>query len=59
MIVVALTAIASFAIPNEAFASVFRLLKFLTILAAAFFWTVWLSSGDAFIDLSSCRSKQL
>lgn len=37
VIVVALTAIASFAIPNEAFASVFRLLKFLTILAAAFF----------------------
>ena len=36
VIVVALTAIASFAIPNEAFASVFRLLKFLTILAAAF-----------------------
>ena len=37
VIVVALTAIASFAIPNEAFASLFRLLKFLTILAAAFF----------------------
>jgi len=37
VIVVALTAIASFAIPNEAFSSVFRLLKFLTILAAAFF----------------------
>ena len=37
VIVVALTAIASFAMPKEAFASVFRLLKFLTILAAAFF----------------------
>lgn len=36
VIVVALTAIASFAIPNEAFASVFRLLKFFSILAAAF-----------------------
>ena len=35
VIVVALTAIASFAIPNEAFASVFRLLKFMTILASA------------------------
>ncbi len=35
VIVVALTAIASFAIPNEAFASVFRLLKFVTILASA------------------------
>lgn len=35
VIVVALTAIASFAIPNEAFASVFRLLKFVTIFASA------------------------
>lgn len=35
VIVVALTAIASFAIPNEAFASIFRLLKFVTILASA------------------------
>jgi spore germination protein len=35
VIVVALTAIASFAIPNEAFASVFRLLKFVSIVAAA------------------------
>ena len=34
VIVVALTAIASFAIPNEAFAQAFRLLKFLFILAA-------------------------
>ncbi len=37
VIVVALTAIASFAIPNEAFASIFRLLKFVFIFAAAFF----------------------
>lgn len=37
VIVVALTAIASFAIPNEAFASVFRLLKFLTIFASALY----------------------
>ncbi len=36
VIVVALTAIASFAIPNEEFASIFRLLKFFSILAAAF-----------------------
>lgn len=36
VIVVALTAIASFAIPNEAFGSIFRLLKFFTIIAAAF-----------------------
>lgn len=36
VIVVALTAIASFAIPNEAFGSIFRLLKFLTIIASAF-----------------------
>ncbi|MBP3326087.1 MAG: spore germination protein [Coprococcus sp.] len=36
VIVVALTAIASFAIPNEVFGSVFRLLKFFTIIAAAF-----------------------
>lgn len=35
VIVVALTAIASFAIPNEAFASIFRLLKFVTILTSA------------------------
>lgn len=37
VIVVALTAIASFAIPNEAFASVFRLLKFVTIIASALY----------------------
>ena len=37
VIVVALTAIASFAIPNEAFASVFRLLKFVTIAASALY----------------------
>lgn len=35
VIVVALTAIASFAIPNEVFASTFRLLKFATIIMAA------------------------
>jgi spore germination protein len=35
VIVVALTAIASFAIPNEVFASVFRLLKFFIILMSA------------------------
>ena len=35
VIVVALTAIASFAMPNEAFASIFRLLKFVTILTSA------------------------
>ncbi|MGN0435279.1 MAG: spore germination protein [Wujia sp.] len=35
VIVVALTAIASFAIPNEEFASVFRLLKFFIILTSA------------------------
>ena len=37
VIVVALTAIASFAIPNEAFASVFRLLKFVTIITSAIY----------------------
>lgn len=37
VIVVALTAIASFAIPNEAFASVFRLLKFVTIITSALY----------------------
>lgn len=37
VIVVALTAIASFAIPNEAFASVFRLLKFVTIISSAIY----------------------
>jgi len=36
VIVVALTAIASFAIPNEEFASIFRLLKFFIILTSAF-----------------------
>ncbi len=35
VIVVALTAIASFAIPNEEFASIFRLLKFFIILTSA------------------------
>lgn len=37
VIVVALTAIASFSIPNEEFASVFRLLKFFIILTASLF----------------------
>ena len=37
VIIVALTAIASFAIPNEVFASGVRLLKFFLILASAFF----------------------
>ncbi len=37
VIVVALAAIASFAIPNEEFASSFRLLKFFIILTSAFF----------------------
>ena len=37
VIVVALSAIASFAIPNEEFASVFRLLKFFIIITSAFF----------------------
>ncbi|MCM1399293.1 MAG: spore germination protein [Clostridium sp.] len=37
VIVVALTAIASFAIPNEVFASVFRLLKFFILLTSACF----------------------
>lgn len=37
VIVVALTAIASFAIPNEVFASVFRLLKFFIIATSAIF----------------------
>lgn len=36
VIVVALTAIASFAIPNEEFISAFRLLKFFVLLASAF-----------------------
>lgn len=37
VIVVALTAIASFAIPNEEFASVFRLLKFFIVITSAIF----------------------
>lgn len=37
VIVVALTAIASFAIPNEVFASVFRMLKFFILLTSACF----------------------
>lgn len=37
VIVIALTAIASFSIPNEEFASVFRLLKFFIILTSAVF----------------------
>ena len=37
VIVVALTAIASFAIPNEAFASIFRLFKFVAIIFGALF----------------------
>ncbi len=37
VIVVALTAIASFAIPNEAFSSVFRLLKFFILITSACF----------------------
>lgn len=40
VIVVALTAIASFSIPNEAFTSAFRLLKFFMILVCAF-WGIY------------------
>lgn len=40
VIVVALTAIASFTIPNEAFTSAFRLLKFFIILVCAF-WGIY------------------
>ena len=45
IIVVALGAIATFAIPNEGFASVFRLLKFYILLLSAFFGLFGLMAG--------------
>ena len=58
VIVVALTAIASFAIPNEAFTSAFRLLKFFFILVCAFFgvYGFFLGMLCLIIHLSSLES---
>lgn len=58
VIVVALTAIASFAIPNEAFTSAFRLLKFFFILVCAFFgvYGFFLGMLMLIIHLSSLES---
>lgn len=58
VIVVSLTAIASFAVPNETFSSAFRMLKFLMIIFAAFygiygFFLGWLF---LFIHLASLKS---
>ena len=42
VIVVALTAIATFSIPNELFTSAFRLMKFFLIILCAFLGIVWI-----------------
>jgi len=58
VIIVALTALASFTIPNEPFASAFRLLKFLLIIAGAFFGILGFVLGMAavIIHLSGLES---
>jgi spore germination protein len=58
VIVVALTAISSFAIPNEVFASVFRLLKFWIIFTSAMWglYGFWLGLMAIFIHLSGLNS---
>jgi spore germination protein len=58
VIVVALTAIASFAIPNEVFASVFRLLKFFIIFTSSLWglYGFWLGIMAIFIHLSGLNS---
>ena len=58
VIVVALTALASFTIPNEGFASAFRLVKFYLILLASFAGIYGLVLGilSVFIHLASLKS---
>ena len=58
VIVVALTALASFTIPNEGFASAFRLVKFYLILLAAFLGIYGLVLGTltVLIHLASLKS---
>ena len=58
VIVVALTALASFTIPNEGFASAFRLVKFYLIILAAFFgvYGVVLGILTVLIHLASLES---
>jgi spore germination protein len=58
VIVVALTAIASFAIPNEVFASVFRLLKFFIIFTSSLWglYGFWLGLMVIVIHLSGLNS---
>lgn len=58
VIVVALTALASFTIPNEAFASAFRLIKFMLIIFSAFFGILGFSLGIlvVLIHLSGLQS---
>ena len=58
VIVVALTALASFTIPNEAFASAFRLIKFSLILSGAFFGILGFTFGmlAVLIHLSGLES---
>lgn len=58
VIVVALTAISSFAIPNEDFSSTFRLLKFLMIILGAIWglYGIWIGILGLLIHLSSLES---
>ncbi|MDO5154493.1 MAG: spore germination protein [Eubacteriales bacterium] len=58
VIVVALTAIASFAIPNEEFSSTFRLLKFLMIFLGAVWglYGIWIGILGLLIHLASMES---
>lgn len=58
VIVVALTALASFTLPNEGFASAFRLVKFYLILLASFFgiYGVILGTLTVLIHLASLKS---
>lgn len=54
VIVVALTALAAFTIPNEGFASAFRLVKFFIILASAFFGILGFVMGTLAVLIHLC-----
>lgn len=59
VIIVALTALASFCIPNEEFGSAYRLIKFAMLLAAAFFGIYGVILGSIVLMIHLCSLKSL
>jgi len=59
VIVVALTALASFCIPNEEFGSAYRLIKFAMLFAATFFGIYGVILGSIVLVLHLCSLKSL